>query len=143
MRIRPIVALCMALFMVLCGMAAHAEQPALQNWFNDPFFQVTHADPRCPQPAGPFVDERGRREQAHRRAEKGTTCWLAGECERPKAYAYDPGIAEAVQRAFAGSSRFRSKPMAATCRSIRSRPSAFRSRASCPCRSGTSRWSRR
>lgn len=108
MRVRPIVALCMALYMVLCGMAAHAEQPALQNWFNDPFFQVTHADLRCPQPAGPFVDERGRREQAHRRAEKGTTCWLAGECERPKAYAYDAGIAQAVQRAFAGSSRFRS-----------------------------------
>jgi len=30
--------------------------------------------------------------QAHRRAEKGTTCWLAHECERPNAYAYDPDI---------------------------------------------------
>lgn len=76
-------------------------QAALHNWFDDPFFQVSAADPACPLPAGPFVDERGRREQAHRRAEKGTTCWLAGQCDRPKAYAYDADIAAGVKRAFA------------------------------------------
>ena len=47
MRIRPIVALCMALFMVLCGMAAHAEQPA------------AHAAAPCSnarsEPAAPFT----------------------------------------------------------------------------------------
>ena len=37
--------------------------------------------------------------QAHRRAEKGTTCWLAKECERPNAYAYDRDIAAAFQAA--------------------------------------------
>jgi len=43
--------------------------------------------------------------QAHRRAEKGTTCWLAGECDRPNAYAYDRDIAEAFRKAMAGADR--------------------------------------
>jgi hypothetical protein len=85
--------------------AAHAADD-LRNWFDDPFFQVTSAVPDCPLPAGPFVDERGRREQAHRRAEKGTTCWLAGECDRPKAYAYDQDIAAEIRQAFAGNTSF-------------------------------------
>jgi hypothetical protein len=82
----------------MTGAAADAVE---RNWFGDPFFQVSAADPGCPLPAGPFVDERGRREQAHRRAEKGTTCWLAGQCERPKAYLYDADIAASAQQAFA------------------------------------------
>ena len=73
---------------------------ALQNWFNDPFFQVTAAVADCPLPAGPYVSEPERRMQAHRRAEKGTTCWLAKECDRPNAYAYDPDIAAAFQTAW-------------------------------------------
>jgi hypothetical protein len=85
--------------------AAHAADE-LRNWFDDPFFQVTSAVTDCPLPAGPFVDERGRREQAHRRAEKGTTCWLAGECDRPKAYDYDADIARAIHHAFAAASTF-------------------------------------
>jgi hypothetical protein len=87
--------------------AAHAADD-LRNWFDDPFFQVTSALADCPLPAGPFVDERGRREQAHRRAEKGTTCWLAGECDRPKAYAYDQDIAAAIRQAFTGNTVFAS-----------------------------------
>jgi hypothetical protein len=87
--------------------AAHAAED-VRNWFDDPFFEVTHAIADCPLPAGPFVDERGRREQAHRRAEKGTTCWLAGECDRPKAYAYDQDIATSIQKAFADSKAFAS-----------------------------------
>jgi len=78
----------------------------LRNWFDDPFFQVTRGLAPCPLPAGPFVDERGRREQAHRRAEKGTTCWLAGECDRSTAYAYDGEIAASIEQAFAGSDAF-------------------------------------
>ena len=94
---------------VACLMATAAlAGDSLQNWFKDPFFQVTAADPSCPRPAGPFVDERGRLEQTHRRAEKGTTCWLAGECERPSAYDYDQDIAEGVRKAFALSSTFAS-----------------------------------
>jgi BON domain len=86
---------------------AHAADD-LHNWFDDPFFQVTQAIAYCPLPAGPFVDEQGQREQAHRRAEKGTTCWLAGECDRPKAYAYDQDIATSIRQAFADSQAFAS-----------------------------------
>jgi len=71
----------------------------LRNWFNDPFFRISAAIPDCPLPAGPFVDESDKRVQAHRRAEKGTTCWLAKECDRPNAYAYDQDIAAAFKAA--------------------------------------------
>jgi hypothetical protein len=97
------------------GAAADAADAAERNWFDDPFFQVSAADPACPLPAGPFVDERGRREQAHRRAEKGATCWLAGHCERPKAYLYDADIAASIQQAFAAAAeRFAGSTLWAT-----------------------------
>ena len=72
---------------------------ALENRFDDPFFPITAALPDCPLPAGPFITESEWREQAHRRIEKGTTCWLAGACERSNAYTYDRGIAAAFQAA--------------------------------------------
>jgi BON domain len=81
-----------------------------QNWFNDPFFRVSADIADCPLPAGPFTTESDKRIQAHHRAEKGTTCWLAKECDRPNAYAYDQDIATALQAAvrernpFAGTS---------------------------------------
>jgi len=88
-------------FLALLPAALCAAQPAepVQNWFGDPFFSITAAIADCPLPAGPFTDEADRRVQSHRRAEKGTTCWLAGECERPNAYAYDRDIAAALQAA--------------------------------------------
>jgi hypothetical protein len=73
----------------------------LQNWFNDPFFQISAAVPNCPLPSGPFIDEENKRVQSHRRAEKGTACWLAKECERPNAYAYDHEIATAIRKTLA------------------------------------------
>jgi len=81
----------------LAPVAAGAEE--LQNWFDDPFFQITSGVPDCPLPAGPFTSESDRGVQAHRRAEKGTTCWLARECDRPNAYAYDQDIATALKAA--------------------------------------------
>jgi hypothetical protein len=87
-----------ALLVALSSPAWPAD--ALQNWFDDPFFQVRAALPDCPLPAGPFTDEADRRVQAHRRLEKGTTCWLAKECDRPNAYAYDADIASAIRSAF-------------------------------------------
>ena len=83
---------------VTAACPAHASE-ALQNWFNDPFFQISASLADCPMPAGPFVTESDRRVQAHRRAETGTTCWLAQECERPNAYEYDQEIASAFQAA--------------------------------------------
>jgi hypothetical protein len=72
-----------------------------RNWFDDPFFQVTTAIADCPLPAGPFTTEAERRLQAHHRAERGTTCWLAGQCDRPNDYAYDQDIAAAFRLAWA------------------------------------------
>ena len=72
-----------------------------RNWFDDPFFQVTAAIADCPPPAGPFVTEAERRLQAHHRAERGTTCWLSGQCDRPNDYAYDQDIAAAFRAAWA------------------------------------------
>ena len=85
--------------------ARSAEE--LRNWFNDPFFQISASVPDCPLPVGPFVSESDKRVQAHGRAEKGTTCWLAKECDRPNAYAYDQDIADSFRRAIAGGDRLR------------------------------------
>jgi len=93
-------------FAVGAGLAAAARSAEeLRNWFDDPFFQISSSVADCPLPAGPFVSESDKRVQAHRRAEKGTTCWLAGECDRPNAYAYDRDIAEAFRKAVAGPDR--------------------------------------
>lgn len=78
----------------------------LRNWFNDPFFQISAFVPDCPMPAGPFVSESDRRVQAHHRAERGTSCWLAKECDRPNAYAYDQDIARAFQATVRGRNLF-------------------------------------
>ena len=102
-------ALSVALLAFACWPALADPGPdGLQNWFNDPFFQITSGVPDCPVPAGPFVSEGDRRVQAHRRAEKGTTCWLARECDRPNAYAYDEDIAAALKAALRENSRFAS-----------------------------------
>ena len=76
-----------------------AAPDELRNWFDDPFFAISSAVRDCPTPAGPFVNEEGRRAQAHRRAEKGTTCWLAREpdCDRSNAFGYDRDIAASFQ----------------------------------------------
>jgi hypothetical protein len=92
-----------AVALVLGGvLAAAGAAEELRNWFDDPFFQISSSVADCPLPAGPFVSEADKRVQAHRRAEKGTTCWLAGECDRPNAYAYDRDIADAFRKAVAG-----------------------------------------
>ena len=51
----------------------------------------------CPTPVGPFATEQQRLVDAHHRAERGTTCWLVGKCDRPTSYAYDQDIADAFK----------------------------------------------
>ena len=85
----------------LWASTALAQQaPERRNWFDDPFFQVSAKVPDCPVPAGPFLTDAERRVQSHGRAERGTTCWLVGKCERANSYAYDKDIAQSVQAAF-------------------------------------------
>lgn len=98
--------------LLACASAGAADE--LRNWFDDPFLQLVAEDPRCPPPAGPFVTEQERRLQSHRRAEKGTTAWLAGEADRPRAYAYDADIAAALAQAFHSDARFAGSALWAT-----------------------------
>jgi BON domain-containing protein len=97
---------------LLWPIAAAALIPAddeLGNWFNDPFMQVRQGFPGCPVPLGPRLTKAEMRTQEHSRAERGTRCWLAGECKKPNSYLYDADIAQdlanrfAKSRAFAGS----------------------------------------
>lgn len=68
-----------------------------RNWFKDPFFQIAAQAPGCPVPLGPYLTAAEQRAEAHYRAERGTSCWLAGRCARSNAYAYDQDIARALQ----------------------------------------------
>lgn len=91
-RVGAAAALCTA-----AGAASAQDGGPLRNAFDDPFFQITNAIAGCPVPAGPFMTEAERLQQSHHRAEKGTSCWLAGRCDKPNAYAYDRGIADALR----------------------------------------------
>ena len=86
--------------------ASSQAAPERRNWFDDPFFQISDALPNCPVPAGPRITEDERRGQSHHRAEKGTTCWLAGQCERPNFYLHDADIATAIKTALATSNPY-------------------------------------
>ncbi|MFC3108322.1 hypothetical protein ACFQAT_01615 [Undibacterium arcticum] len=80
---------------------AAAADDARANRGNDPFFQVSSAIPACPLPLGPLQTQHEWREQAHYRAERGTSCWAEGRCRLPNSYRYDTEIAAAVQRRLA------------------------------------------
>ena len=70
---------------------------ARTNWFNDPFFALTHELASCPEPLGPLVTEEEALRQSHHRAERGTRCHLEGRCARPSSFDYDAGIAEHIR----------------------------------------------
>jgi len=80
--------------LLLAGTAA--DEQAL-NRFNDPFEAVSADLAGCPEPRGPRITAAEARVQAHHRAERGTTCWLKGECSEPNAYRYDAAIAAALR----------------------------------------------
>jgi hypothetical protein len=71
---------------------------ARSNWGHDPFFQVSKAIPRCPEPLGPLETEREWLSESHYRIERGNSCWVEGRCRLSNAYRYDVEIAEAVHR---------------------------------------------
>jgi hypothetical protein len=90
------------LLLLLLAFGLAGAQPAeYRNWYHDPFFQISSAIDGCPLPAGPYQTESEQRLQAHHRAEEGTSCWLAGKCERSNSYAYDQDIAASIRANFA------------------------------------------
>ncbi|WP_151636823.1 BON domain-containing protein [Noviherbaspirillum aerium] len=94
-RLRTLIAAALAGVFTI---SAKAEGAVLQNWFDDPFLQVSSDMPGCPQPRGPYMTEAERTSEAHSRIERGTSCWLAGACAEPNSYRYDASIAQAVGR---------------------------------------------
>ena len=97
---RPLAEAAILVLLLALPFASRADpRDGLRNWFGDPFFRIAQGIADCPMPAGPYIDEAERRVQAHHRAERGTTCWLAGTCDRPNAYAYDADIAAALRAA--------------------------------------------
>ncbi|MEP7303631.1 MAG: transporter [Caldimonas sp.] len=82
------IGLALALASLLADTHALAGDELLLNPFGDPFVRATVGRP-CPTPLGPAYTEATRRIESHSRAERGTTCWLAGRCSEPNAYRYD------------------------------------------------------
>lgn len=85
-----------ALLVVLL-LAGSADDEVL-NRFGDPFEAVSADIAGCPEPRGPRITAAEARIQAHHRAERGTTCWLQGECSEPNAFRYDAAIASALRQ---------------------------------------------
>ncbi|CAB3755543.1 BON domain-containing protein [Paraburkholderia humisilvae] len=91
-----------------------AQQPAStasvaterKNWFNDPFFELSHAMTDCPVPLGPLMTRAQMEDDAHYRVERGTTCWLAHKCTKPNSYMYDQPIADAIRAHFSNPRAF-------------------------------------
>jgi hypothetical protein len=84
---------------------AAAEEP--RTYQLDPFAQATDAYTSCPAAKPPVLTEQEMRLQAHGRAERGTSCCLAGTCECGGAYRRDPEINDRVVAAIRGEKRFR------------------------------------
>ena len=68
--------------------ATPAATALLINPFGDPFVAATRGRP-CTAPLGPAYTERERTAETHSRAERGTSCWLSGQCRLPNSYRYD------------------------------------------------------
>ena len=76
------------------------------NRFDDPFVQITSALPACPVPEPPGYTAQEATAEAHDRAQRGVSCWLAGRCRLANAYLYDAEIIPRVQLALRGDGRF-------------------------------------
>jgi hypothetical protein len=84
---------------LLAAASACAAAQDLRNWFDDPFFAVSQGRPGCVEPLGPRLTFEQQRREAHWRAERGTSCWLAGRCAHSNAYVYDKALAAPVKAA--------------------------------------------
>lgn len=89
---------------LLTSNAARTEEKV--NYFNDPFIQATSGIANCPVPPGPLITEAERLKETHWRAERGTSCYLAGRCRLPNAYLYDKEIIPRVKKAIEADGRF-------------------------------------
>ncbi|KGC31413.1 hypothetical protein DO62_1978 [Burkholderia pseudomallei] len=80
---------------------ASAASVERRNWYDDPFWALSHSIAECPTPLGPLMTRAQMEDDAHYRVERGTTCWLAHRCSKPNAYLYDKPIAGELKKRFA------------------------------------------
>src|SRR6195256_5475829 len=90
----------------LC-VALHVDGETPRSYLLDPFAQATSGHEGCPPAKPPLLDEQQMRSQAHSRAERGTSCCLAGTCECGAAYKHDAEINDRVVEAIRADKRFR------------------------------------
>ena len=91
---------------MLC-FAIRVDAQTSLSYLLDPFAQATSGDERCPAAKPPILDEQQMRSQAHSRAERGTSCCLAGTCECGGPYKHDAEINDRVIEAIRADKRFR------------------------------------
>jgi osmotically-inducible protein OsmY len=94
-----------AIAMVCLASRVDGETP--QSYLLDPFAQATSGYHGCTAVAPPILDEQQMRSQAHSRAERGTSCCLAGTCECGGPYKHDAEINDRVVEAIRADKRFR------------------------------------
>ena len=88
-------------------LASHVGGETPRSYLLDPFAQATSGYPGCPAVTPPILDEQQMRSQAHSRAERGTSCCLAGTCECGGPYKHDAEINDRVVEAIRADKRFR------------------------------------
>jgi hypothetical protein len=93
------------LMLAACGSVVAADEPR-RNPFDDPFAAVTSGLPACPRAEAPLYTEEQIRNEAHDRAQRGTSCWLAGRCRLHSAYLYDKEIIPRVVKAVQADGRY-------------------------------------
>ncbi len=87
--------------------AAIAQGAEPDNPYNDPPpLQATHGIAACPAPRTRALTPEEARREAHQRIERGTSCWLAGQCEAGGDYKHDAEINARVAAAIANDARF-------------------------------------
>jgi hypothetical protein len=92
--------------LVLGALAALAQAQPARTYQLDPFGQASAGFAGCPTAKPPLLTEQEMRIQAHERAERGTSCCLAGTCECGGAYKHDPDVNTRVIDAIKADKRF-------------------------------------
>jgi hypothetical protein len=95
-----------AILVLSLALAFPAAGEERQNFFDDPFVQVTAAMPPCPVPEGPLFTQAEVREAAHVRAQHGASCYYSGRCRLPNSYLYDKEIVPRVKQYILRDGRF-------------------------------------
>ncbi|HWZ70628.1 MAG TPA: BON domain-containing protein [Casimicrobiaceae bacterium] len=96
-----------ALAIAMLCLSMHVDGETPQAYLLDPFAQATSGYEGCPSAQPPLLDEQQMRAQAHSRAERGTSCCLAGTCECGGPYQHDAEINARVVEAIRADQRFR------------------------------------